>query len=117
MIRFYRWFLIQGGKLKYQRQEELVVTGPPVTVCDIMLCTVRERNKPTDSRFKFEIVSPQNRTYILKAEVRVCEEQSDELKRRGYWILASMVNIIYDIIFPSVKLPQPIIPTYLPTTF
>ncbi|GMI16032.1 hypothetical protein TrLO_g1413 [Triparma laevis f. longispina] len=63
-----RWFLIQGGKLKYQRQEELVVTGPPVTVCDIMLCTVRERNKPTDSRFKFEIVSPTNRTYVLKAE-------------------------------------------------
>jgi hypothetical protein len=62
-----RWFIIQGGKLKYTRQEESDVQ-PPVTVCDIMLCTVRENNKPQDTRFTFEIVSPQNRTYTLKAE-------------------------------------------------
>jgi len=86
-----RWFLIQGGKLKYQRQEELTVTGPPVTVCDIMLCTVRERNRPTDSRFEFEIVSPQNRTYVCKAEsagdykewIRVIRAQTESLLVEG----------------------------------
>jgi len=68
-----RWFLIQGGKLKYVRQEENTSSTkntkqPPVTVCDIMLCTVRESNKANDPRFTFEIVSPQNRTYVCKAE-------------------------------------------------
>lgn len=63
-----RWFIIQGGKLKYQRQEELSITGPPVTVCDIMLCTIREFTSPFSTRFTFEIVSPNNRAYTCKAE-------------------------------------------------
>jgi len=63
-----RWFMIQGGKLKYLRQEDPSDRGQSVTVCDVMLCTVRERLQPTDSRFVFEIVSPQNRTYVCKAE-------------------------------------------------
>jgi len=85
-----RWFIIQGGKLKYMRQEEVDVQ-PPVTVCDIMLCTVRECNKPTDHRFCFEIVSPQNRTYVCKAEsmaeklewIEAIREQTESLLVNG----------------------------------
>ena len=52
-----------------------------------MLCTVRERNRPSDSRFEFEIVSPQNRTYVCKAEsagdykewIRVIRAQTESL--------------------------------------
>ena len=29
---------------------------------------------------------------LRRSKVRVCEERSDELKRRDYWILASMVD-------------------------
>ena len=64
-----RWFMIQGGKLKYLRQDDVDDKGQSITVCDVMLCTVRERLGPSDSRFVFEVVSPMNsRTYVCKAE-------------------------------------------------
>ncbi len=86
-----RWFIIQGGKLKYIRQEEIAVVSPPVTVCDIMLCTVRECNKPGDARFTFEIVSPNNRTYTCRAEshgdykewVAAIREQTESMLVKG----------------------------------
>ncbi|CAM9560033.1 unnamed protein product, partial [Phaeothamnion confervicola] len=61
-----RYFFIQSGRLYYQRHE--VAVSPPVSVCDIKLCTVRECDKDADLRFCFEIISPKQRTYMLQAE-------------------------------------------------
>jgi hypothetical protein len=77
-----RYFLLQSGKLYYQRQE--LTVSPPVLVCDVKLCTVRACDKENDFRFSFEIISPKQRTYVLQAE----DEQSHQA-----WIDAIRVEI------------------------
>uniref|UniRef100_A0A7R9U3L3 Uncharacterized protein n=1 Tax=Pinguiococcus pyrenoidosus TaxID=172671 RepID=A0A7R9U3L3_9STRA len=61
-----RYFKIMAGRLFYEKLEG----GPPTKVCDIMLCTVRERVKSHANLHSFEIISPGNRTFTLQAESR-----------------------------------------------
>ena len=60
-----RWFSVGGGKLRYQRVD---VVGPATIVCDVMLCTVRPRERAQSELFSFEILSPGRRTFVLQAE-------------------------------------------------
>jgi hypothetical protein len=55
----------QGGKLSYFRDHDPI--GPPRgEICDLMLSTVRECQRPGDPRFSFEILSPGQRVYMLQ---------------------------------------------------
>ncbi len=47
----------QNGKLSYQREDDPV--GPPrADICNLLLATVRECLKDTDTQLTFEILSP-----------------------------------------------------------
>lgn len=62
-----RFFSIHKGKLSYQREDDPI--GPPrAVICDLLISTVRECVRDTDTRFTFEILSPEKRPYMLQAE-------------------------------------------------
>jgi len=60
-----RWFYITNGKFYYYRRKQ----NAPVWVCDMALCTVRERVGPQDYYLSFEIITPnKDRAYVLQAD-------------------------------------------------
>lgn len=60
-----RWFYIHNGKFYYYRQKQ----NAPVWVCDMALCTVRERRDSNDYLYSFEIITPnKDRSYVLQAD-------------------------------------------------
>lgn len=62
-----RFFSIRKGKLSYQREDDPI--GPPrAVICDLLISTVRECLRATDTRFTFEVLSPEKRPYMLQAE-------------------------------------------------
>jgi len=62
-----RFFYIRNGKLSYQCEDDPI--GPPrAEICDLLISTVRECSRDTDTRFTFEILSPGKRPYMLQAE-------------------------------------------------
>jgi hypothetical protein len=80
-----RWFVMHGGCLYYYQDKGKkkstaasqlrkfaksidIQMNEMEKVCDIMLCTVKICDSPSDVRFCFEIISPGSRTYMLQAE-------------------------------------------------